>query len=458
MSTSMSIDYPIFKSNNETVILKPGSQLTSRELKSRLHQMDVDARDILSRQKLINLYESTLRDDRNKFKLMDRLKKDTEIYESKMGLSLNKTIPMPSKNENINPEKSKVINLVYHENTHPYEENPYQENNIRKQEIKLKRPQNKTNNNITNPFFTNANYEQNNDYTYNEDEEEEEINNKNKNTNKYNNYNNNYNQNSRNFQNNESGYNDFNNTNNYNNYYRNNNYNENYRKPNNEYNNDNRKMYSNDPNNYTPNVDLPTLNNKIRNDQNIDNTENIKVKEPDEESSYTFFSSFSSFKNSKQICFHVLTGFIIILLALGFLYLYRQFSETINGFFSNVLDHLAHPGEIISGVLDYWYIIPIILIFLIIVISLWRKYQLKKRCEEIIKKIEDDLSKEDEDSRISEDDIYTRYVQGYGITIERFRKKYLPLLRKMRRKNRRLKNSSEKIDGKDVIFWHIMNE
>jgi len=328
----MSIDYPFFKSNNETVILKPGSQLTSRELKSRLHQMDVDARDIQSRQKLINLYESTLRDDRNKFKLMDRLKKDTEIYESKMGLSLNKTIPMPSKNENINPEKSKVINLVYHENTHPYEENPYQENNIRKQEIKLKRPQNKTNNNITNPFFTNANYEQNNDYTYNEDEEEEEINNKNKN--KYNNYNNNnYNQNSRNFQNNESGYNDFNNTNNYNNYYRNNNYNENYRKPNNEYNNDNRKMYSNDPNNYTPNVDLPTLNNKIRNDQNIDNTENIKVKEPDEESSYTFFSSFSSFKNSKQICFHVLTGFIIILLALGFLYLYRQFSETINGFF-----------------------------------------------------------------------------------------------------------------------------
>ena len=76
----------------------------------------------------------------------------------------------------------------------------------------------------------------------------------------------------------------------------------------------------------------------------------------------------------------------------------------------------------------------------------------------IIKKIEEDLSKENEDNRISEDDIYTRYAQGYGITIERFRKKYLPLLRKMRRKNRRLKNSSEKIDGKDVIFWHIMNE
>ena len=453
MSTSMSIDYPIFKSNNETVILKPGSQFTSRELKSRLHQMDIDARDIQSRPKLINLYESTLRDDRNKFKLFDRLKKDTQIYESKMGLSINQTIPMPSSNENIKSEKSKVINLVYNEDTHPYEDKSYQENNIRRQEIKLKRPQNKANNNMTNPFFTSGNYEQNNDDTYNE-EEEEEINNKN--NNKYNNYN--YNQNSRNFQNNQSGYNDFNNTNYYNNYYRNNNYNENYRKPNIGYNNDNRKIYSNDPENYTPNVDLPTLNNKIRNTKNIDNTENLKVKEPDEESTNSFFSTFSSFKNSKQICLHVLTGFIIILLALGLLYLYRIFSEQINGFFSNVFDVLTHPGQIVSGVLDYWYIIPIVLIFLIVAISLWRKYQLKKRCEEIIKKIEDDLSRENEDYRISEDDIYTRYVQGFGITIERFRKKYLPLLRKMRRKNRRLKNSSEKIDGKDVIFWHLINE
>ena len=88
--------------------------------------MDIDARDIQSRPKLINLYESTLRDDRNKFKLFDRLKKDTEIYEAKMGLSLNQTMPMPSSNENIKHEKSKVINLVYNETPQPYEENSYQ--------------------------------------------------------------------------------------------------------------------------------------------------------------------------------------------------------------------------------------------------------------------------------------------------------------------------------------------
>ena len=416
----MSIDYPIFKSNNETVILKPGSQLTSRELKSRLHQMDVDARDIQSRQKLINLYESTLRDDRNKFKLMDRLKKDTEIYESKMGLTINKTIPMPSKNENINPEKSKVINLVYHENTNPYEENPYQENNIRKQEIKLKRPNKRTNNNnITNPFFSSEKNEQNNEYTYNE----EEDNNK-----KYNN-------NFRNIQNNEINYNDFNNTGN--NYYENN------KKDDIEYNN---KMYINEPEEEY----IQYQENKKN------NNENIKIKELDEESNFSLFSGLSNFKNTKQICCHILTGFIIIILALGILYLYRMFSETINGFFSNVFDTLIHPGDLISSgynfIRNYWYIIPIILILIIIIISLLRKHKLRKRCEEIIKKLIEDL-KNDEENRISEEDIYRRYVQGYGVSWKKFIKNYLPLLRKMRRKEPRLKNSSEKIDGKDVMFW-----
>jgi len=464
MNTSMSIDYPIFTYNNESVILKPGNQFTSRELKSRLHQMDIDARDIQSRNNLINLYESTLRDDQNKFKLFDRLKKDTEMYSSKMGLSLKQTVPMPSRKENINPEKSKVINLVYGENTHSYEEKPYEEKNKRLQEIKLKRPQYYTYNNMTNPFFTNANYKQNNDNTYNEveeaegegegEEEEEEIINNDIND-KYNKYN----KNSGNFQNNESGYHDLEHTNNYNNYYRNNNVNINYRNPN--IDNNDRKIYSNTPDNYTPNTDLQKPYHKIRNAKNIYNSENINIKEPDEESTISFFSSFSSFKNSKQICIHVLTGFIIICLAFGLLYLYRIFSESINDFFSNVFEILTHPGQIISStfgyIIDYWYIIPIILIFLIIFISLWKRYELKKRCKEIIKKIEEDLSKESEDYRISEDDIYIKYVQGYGISVEKFRKKYLPILRKMRRNNRRLKNSSEKIGGKEIIFWHIIN-
>ena len=420
MSLSKSVEYPIFNYNNESVIIKPGNQFVIKELKSRLHQMDIDAININSKSQLVDLYESSLKDDHNKFKIFDRLKKDTEIYASKLGISFNKRIPLSSENEKSQIERSKVINLKY--NSNPYEENnEYEENNnIRKQEIKLKRPNKRTNNNnITNPFFSSEKNEQNNEYTYNE----EEDNNK-----KYNN-------NFRNIQNNEINYNDFNNTGN--NYYENN------KKDDIEYNN---KMYINEPEEEY----IQYQENKKN------NNENIKIKELDEESNFSLFSGLSNFKNTKQICCHILTGFIIIILALGILYLYRMFSETINGFFSNVFDTLIHPGDLISSgynfIRNYWYIIPIILILIIIIISLIRKYKLRKRCEEIIKKLIEDL-KNDEENRISEEDIYRRYVQGYGVSWKKFIKNYLPLLRKMRRKEPRLKNSSEKIDGKDVMFW-----
>ena len=114
MSLSMSIEYPTFTYNNESVIIKPGNQFTNKQLRSRLHQMDVDAINIDSKAQLVNLYESTLKDDRNKFKLFDRLKKDTEDYYLKTGINLNRTMPMPPRNESINnPERSKVIGLKY---------------------------------------------------------------------------------------------------------------------------------------------------------------------------------------------------------------------------------------------------------------------------------------------------------------------------------------------------------
>ena len=158
MSLSMSIEYPTFTYNNESVIIKPGNQFTNKQLRSRLHQMDVDSINIDSKAQLVNLYESTLKDDRNKFKLFDRLKKDTEDYYLKTGISLNRQIPNPSKNESFNnPERSKVINLKYNSHSQNYEENNYNENNARKQEIKLKRPtrssKNNNNNNSTNKCF-----------------------------------------------------------------------------------------------------------------------------------------------------------------------------------------------------------------------------------------------------------------------------------------------------------------
>lgn len=433
MISQKSDDYPVFTYNNESVILKPGDQFSKNELKSRLHDMDVDAINIESKPQLVNLYESTLRDDRNKFKLFNRLRKDTEIYTSKMGISLNQRIPMSSEKENRKKERSKVINLKYNTNVDQYENNRDEDNNIRKQEIKIKKSNNRRNNNVNinknNAFFTGANYAQNNDDTYNE----EEMNNK-------------YNKNSRNFRNNEIEYNDFRNTNNYNNYDMSNNYNKNYEKRDIEYNNNNNEnMFTNKPpEDYTHTQEIKEIKNK-----------NEDIKGTDEESSFSFLSSFSNFKISKQICFHVLAGFIIICLALCLLYIYKMFSETINGFFMNIFDIVIHPGNLISSGLgiirDYWYIIPILLIFIIIIISLWKKYTLRKRCEEIMQKIIEDLYKERE--RISEEDIYRKYVQGYGVSWKTYIKTYLPILRKMRRKDTRLKNSSEKIDGKETVFW-----
>ena len=144
MDKSLSKDYPKFTYNNETVIIKPGNQFHSNELRSRLHQMDIDAREIQGKSQLANLYNSTIQDDHNKFKLLDRLRNDTSIYATKMGISLNKKMPMSTNIEMINPERSKVINLKYASNLEtPYDENNYEENNSRIQDIKLKRPRQK---------------------------------------------------------------------------------------------------------------------------------------------------------------------------------------------------------------------------------------------------------------------------------------------------------------------------
>ena len=144
MDKSISKDYPTFTYDNETVIIKPGNQFHSNELRSRLHQMDIDAREIQGKSQLANLYNSTIQDDHNKFKLLDRLRNDTSIYATKMGISLNKKMPMSTNIEMINPERSKVINLKYASNLEtPYDENNYEENNSRIQDIKLKRPRQK---------------------------------------------------------------------------------------------------------------------------------------------------------------------------------------------------------------------------------------------------------------------------------------------------------------------------
>ena len=99
MSLSISIEYPTFIYNNESVIIMSGNQLTNKQLRTRLHQMDIDAINIDSKAQLINLYESFLKDDRNKIKLFEFLKKDTKDYYFKKGIILNRQMLIPPINE-----------------------------------------------------------------------------------------------------------------------------------------------------------------------------------------------------------------------------------------------------------------------------------------------------------------------------------------------------------------------
>ena len=125
----MSIQYPSFTYHNESIIIIPGNQLTIKQLKSRLNLMDVDAINIDSKEQLVNLYELSLKDDKNKFKLFELLKKDTENYYFKTGINLNRQMLIPQRDESIIiQETNKEINLNNNSNFQPNEENSYSKN------------------------------------------------------------------------------------------------------------------------------------------------------------------------------------------------------------------------------------------------------------------------------------------------------------------------------------------
>ena len=152
----------------------------------------------------------------------------------------------------------------------------------------------------------------------------------------------------------------------------------------------------------------------------------------------------------KEILRQILLGFIIT--AFGFLYIYRIFSEPINNFFSLLINLLSNSGAFF---LNYWYVIPFILIFVILILFLYKHSKIKKCCKEIIKKIKSDLKKENNNynnRNLSEDDIYRRYVQDLGINKKKYKKSYLPVIKKLVKKDKNLKLFEDNVDGKKMIF------
>ena len=214
-------------------------------------------------------------------------------------------------------------------------------------------------------------------------------------------------------------------------------------------------------------------NNKEDNNNNQKNkNENIiDKKDDDEKSSFSIFSAFENFKKNplykyrKFILIHIIILLIFLIISISLLHLIYNYRENIINFFSDIFNILCQPRRILDlltsfisvlfiGPIHYWYISIPVLILLFVFYIYMRKYLFKKRCKEILEKIVKHL-KNDENNYISEIDIYKRFVQPYGISYDKFLKKYLVQLHKLRRNDNRLKISSMKKDEKIIVFWEL---
>ena len=214
-------------------------------------------------------------------------------------------------------------------------------------------------------------------------------------------------------------------------------------------------------------------NNENNNNKNQKNKKenNIDKKDDDEKSSFSIFSAFENFKKNplykyrKFILIHIIVLLIFLIISISLLHLIYNYRENIINFFSDIFNILCQPRRILDlltsfisvlflGPIHYWYISIPVLILLFVFYIYMRKYLFKKRCKEILEKIVKHL-KNDENNYISEIDIYKRLVQPYGISYDKFLKKYLVQLHKLRRNDNRLKLSSMKKDEKIIVFWEL---
>ena len=210
---------------------------------------------------------------------------------------------------------------------------------------------------------------------------------------------------------------------------------------------------------------------KEEKDDDYDKEKDNKKKDKDDISTFSFFNVFEKFKkyplykHRKFILIHCIVLLLFLIISISFLkYIYDN-HETIINIFSNFFQILLQPRRILDlitsffsllilGPIRNWHIsIPLLVIGFVFYLFL-RKYLFKKRCKEIIEKIVEHLEK-GESKKISEEEIYKKIVQSYGISYSKYIKKYLPQMKKIRRNDNRLKLSSAQINEKAYIFWEL---
>lgn len=137
----MESKYSSFKYNGEPITIIPGCYFSKNDLKNRLHLMGIECNNIQDKNTLINLYESSLKDNKNKIKVISQLKKDTENLNVRKSMSLRQSVPSNFNSFNnsqnkmanisceVNPFNSReqLINIIkpMHTNKGQYAQNPF---------------------------------------------------------------------------------------------------------------------------------------------------------------------------------------------------------------------------------------------------------------------------------------------------------------------------------------------
>jgi hypothetical protein len=124
----MSVNYPVFTFNNESVILRPGREFSKNELNSRLQQMGLQINEMKDKATMAGIYDSYLQHNQNRLKIFNLLRKDTQMRNSRLGLTQRESVP-PS-NTMSNTSKNKLINMSN-------DVRPFEQGNRRVQEINI---------------------------------------------------------------------------------------------------------------------------------------------------------------------------------------------------------------------------------------------------------------------------------------------------------------------------------
>ena len=135
MSSNSNLSTFVF--DDEELVIYPGSRFSKQELKARLKEMGINYNNNQDREYLKNLYDSAITDYKNRVSIIRRIKRDTEILNSKLNQSQKESMINNSNINNYSNDlgKNKLMNLsydidkIYQNANNNYYQNFIQQNN-----------------------------------------------------------------------------------------------------------------------------------------------------------------------------------------------------------------------------------------------------------------------------------------------------------------------------------------